>query len=165
MALHCIMASLSVLIVATVAPLPTPLRLPPPPSISSHCRCPPLIHEIQLVTFPRPSSHYKILLPSFSFLIIIISCFSFSQGYFLFSHFSLSFTFWSFSFASLIQATPVNTNDPTGWHIMQILFEIVNVTFTNGNRYNQGISNIVITRDNWSHTLCKNSFVNIQHHP
>ena len=100
------------------------------------------------------------LFSSSSFLVFL-----FLKVIFFFSHFSLSFIFWSFSFASLIQATPVNTNDPTGWHIMQILFEIVNVTFTNGNRYNQGISNIVITRDNWSHTLCKNSFVNIQHHP
>ena len=77
-----------------------------------------------------------------------------------FSHFSLSFTFWSFSFASLIQATPVNTNDPTGWHIMQILFEIVNVPFTNRNRYHRGISSIAIARDNGSYSWCKNSFVN-----
>ena len=117
-------------------------------------------HILDIYWLPRPSSHYKILPPSFSFLIIIISCFSFSQGFTLFSHFPLLFTFWSFSFASLIQATPVNTNGPTGWHIMQILFEIVNVPFTNRNRYHRGISNIAIARDNGSHSMCKNSFVN-----
>ena len=96
------------------------------------------------------------LFSSSSFLV-----FYYSQGYSLFfSHFSLSFTFWSFSFASLIQATPVNTNDPIGWHIMQILFKIVNVPFTNRNRYHRGISNIAIARDNGSYSWCKNSFVN-----